>query len=71
MLNREAKAGRAAAEREAVKRNMERATETAPAELRDEANESKVVFDRRGRDEPADPRHRPEWGPITVSGSAR
>ena len=30
-------------EQEAVKRNMERATETAPAEFRDEANESKVV----------------------------
>ncbi|MDM0035723.1 DUF2934 domain-containing protein [Variovorax sp. J22P271] len=30
-------------EREAVKRNMERATESAPAEFRDEANEKKIV----------------------------
>ncbi|MGO4393442.1 DUF2934 domain-containing protein [Variovorax sp. M-6] len=34
---------RAESEREAVKNNMKRATETAPAEFRDEANENKVV----------------------------
>ncbi|MDM0022636.1 DUF2934 domain-containing protein [Variovorax saccharolyticus] len=34
---------RTESEREAVKRSMEQATEHAPAEFRDEANESKIV----------------------------
>ncbi|MDM0085553.1 DUF2934 domain-containing protein [Variovorax sp. J31P179] len=42
-MNMQDMQNRPESEREAVKSNMKRATESAPAEFRDKANESKVV----------------------------